>query len=241
MRIYHELSRWYPLLTPPEEYAEEAAHIAATIEAICHGRAETLLELGSGAGHNASYLKARFACTLSDLSPAMLGLSRSLNPECEHIEGDMRSLRLGRTFDAVFIHDAIGYMTSEADLRAAIETASVHLRPGGAAIFLPDDIKDDFRACTDHGGIDGADGGGLRYLIWSFDPDPTDTVCTAEFALLIREPGRPVRLEHDSHEMGLFDRATWLRLIDEAGLASLPLEIPDPHEGEHEVFVARRR
>ena len=70
-------------------------------------RPGTLLELGSGGGNNASHLKARFNCTLTDISPDMLALSRTLNPECEHLEGDMRTLRLGRTFDVVFIHDAI--------------------------------------------------------------------------------------------------------------------------------------
>ena len=30
----------------------------------------------------------------------------------------MRNVRLGRTFDAVFVHDAIMYMTTEVDLRA---------------------------------------------------------------------------------------------------------------------------
>ena len=75
----------------------------------------------------------------------MLELSRGLNPGCEHLLGDMRTLRLGRTFDAVLIHDAVMYMTSEADLRAALETAFVHLRPGGAAVVAPDCVRETFR------------------------------------------------------------------------------------------------
>jgi len=35
----------------------------------------------------------------------MLELSRTINPELEHLVGDMRTIRLGRTFDAVLIHD----------------------------------------------------------------------------------------------------------------------------------------
>jgi hypothetical protein len=53
----------------------------------------------------------------------MLELSRGLNPECEHVVGDMRPLHLGRQFDAVFVHDAVMYMTTEDDLRQAMETA----------------------------------------------------------------------------------------------------------------------
>ena len=51
----------------------------------------------------------------------MLALSRALNPECEHLAGDMRTLRLGRVFDAVFVHDAVCYMTTRADLREFIQ------------------------------------------------------------------------------------------------------------------------
>ena len=58
-------------------------------------------------GNNASHLSEHYACTLSDISPQMLTLSQGLNPGCEHVLGDMRTVRLGRTFDIVFVHDAI--------------------------------------------------------------------------------------------------------------------------------------
>lgn len=56
--------------------------------------------------------------TLVDRSPEMLAVSFALNPECEHVVGDMRDMRLGRVFDCVLIHDAICYLTTEAELRA---------------------------------------------------------------------------------------------------------------------------
>ncbi|MEA2702730.1 MAG: hypothetical protein QOD63_675, partial [Actinomycetota bacterium] len=68
-----------------------------------------MLELGSGGGHNAVHLVADFAMTLVDLSDQMLDVSRRLNPGCEHVVGDMRTVRLGRSFDAVFVHDAVDY------------------------------------------------------------------------------------------------------------------------------------
>ena len=48
-------------------------------------------------------------------------------------KGDLRTLRLGRSFDAVLVHDAVMYMTSERDLRSMAVTAFQHTRPGGAA------------------------------------------------------------------------------------------------------------
>src|SRR5262245_41966212 len=122
LHMYSDLAPWFHLLTHPSDYWDEAAFVSRVVDDVGDGDSRTLLELGSGGGNNASHLKKRFQCTLTDLSPEMLALSRTLNPECEHLEGDMRTLRLGRTFDVVFIHDAISYLTSEDDLRAAIET-----------------------------------------------------------------------------------------------------------------------
>jgi len=93
----------------------------------------------------------------------MLALSRSLNPECEHIPGDMRTMRLGRSFDAVFIHDAIDYMTTRPDLQQALETAFIHCQAGGVALFVPDYVRETFEPSTEHGGTDGHERG-LRYL-----------------------------------------------------------------------------
>jgi hypothetical protein len=71
----------------------------------------------------------------------------------------MRTVRLDHQFDAVFIHDAIVYMTTEADVRAAIETAFLHCRPGGAALFAPDHLRENFAEDTEHGGHDDDDEG----------------------------------------------------------------------------------
>ncbi len=142
-RFYGELARWWPLISSPDDYAEEAAY-AATVLATARRDVRGVLELGSGGGNNASHLKTRFAMTLVDLSEEMLDISRRLNPECEHYRGDMRTIRLGRDFDAVFVHDAVSYMVTETDLRLAIETAFVHCRPGGIAVFMPDETTEIF-------------------------------------------------------------------------------------------------
>jgi len=235
LRLYDELADWFHLLTAPAEYADEAAVILDLLRAHVDSPLETLLELGSGGGNTASHLRAHLRLTLTDIAPAMLDLSRTLNPGCEHLLGDMRSLRLGRTFDAVLIHDAVMYMTSEADLRAALETAFVHLRPGGAAVIAPDCVRETFKPNTDHGGHDG-EGRALRYLEWSYDPDPSDTTFITDFALLLREGADDVRVRYDRHVEGLFARAAWLGLLREVGF--VPSVTVD--EWEREVFVGIR-
>jgi hypothetical protein len=236
--LYSTLTPWYHLVDPAEDHADEAACYAAAFRGGVVGSAVTLLDLGSGAGNNAWHLKRHFTCTLADLSAPMLDLSRVRNPECEHVEGDIRTLRLARTFDAVLVHDAICYMTSEADLCAAIATAYVHTRPGGAAVFTPDNLAETFREHTDSG--EGDDGRrALRYLEWQWDPDPGDTTYRVDFALLLREDGE-VRQVHDSHVEGLFPRATWLRLLMEAGYAVECVRRPLGDGETDEIFLCRR-
>lgn len=215
-RFYGELARWWPLISPPEEYTEEAAFAASLLDSASIPVREAL-ELGSGGGHNAVHLKARFTMTLVDLAEEMLEVSRRLNPECEHLQGDMRTLRLGRGFDAVFVHDAVDYMTSEAELSQAVETAYVHCRPGGLALFVPDATVETFEPGTDHGGEDGDDGRAVRFLDWTWDPDPADTSVLTEYAFLLRDPDGSVRVVHETHRTGLFSTDAWLRLLSDAG------------------------
>lgn len=236
LKLYHDLAAWWPLLSAPEEYKEEADFFRPLLIEACATPPRTLLELGSGGGNNASHLKAHFQMTLTDLSPGMLAVSRALNPECEHVEGDMRTVRLGRVFDAVFVNDAIAYMTSAADLRRALETAFVHCRPGGAALFAPDHVRETFTPSTDHGGHDNGTRG-LRYLEWTYDPDPTDTTYLVDFAYLLRAANGDVQVEHDRHLEGMFGREEWLQLLREVGFQ--PRIVNDPWQ--RDLFVAVKK
>jgi trans-aconitate methyltransferase len=241
-KLYGELAEWWPLLSPPEEYAEEAAFYRKLLLEAAQRPLKRVLELGSGGGSNASYLKSRFTMTLVDRSPAMLAISGRLNPECRHIQGDMRTARLDQRFDAVFVHDAVAYITNEPDLKAVMETAYLHCEPGGAALFCPDHIRENFAPLTDHGGYDGSDGRALRYLEWTWDPDPSDCLITTDYAYLIRERDGATRAVHDRHIGGLFSRADWLHWLAAAGFepSVRPLELSDVPQGQYEVFIAKK-
>ena len=244
MKLYTDLADWWPLMSAPEDYEEEAAFYGTTLAAACSAPPVTVLELGSGGGNNASYLKARFAMTLVDPSSSMLAVSRRLNPECEHVEGDMRTIRLGRTFDAVFVHDAVTYMTTEDDLRAAVSTAFVHCKPGGAALFAPDALTETFQPSTDCGGHDGerGDGRAMRYLEWTWDPDPTDSTCTVDYTYTLRDRDGTIRVEHDRHIEGLFPRALWLDILRDAGFepAVVQFDHSELEPGRYLLFIAKR-
>ncbi len=248
MKLYDELADWYPLLTPLEEYAEEAPEYrAALLRGLEGGPRDgaagrpALLELGAGAGHNAHYLAEDFELTLTDLSPKMLELARRSCPGATLQVGDMRSLRLGRTFDAVFAHDALCYMLGESDLAGVFETARAHLRPGGTFLVAPDYFTETFEAGTDSGGSDSG-GRSLRYLDWVWQREGQLDRYVVDYAFVTRVGEGPAEVHHDRHEEGLFPRATWVRLLEAAGFSTERIVWRHSDvERELEMFLARAR
>jgi hypothetical protein len=239
-RLYAEFAEWFHLLTAPEEYAGEAAFYLNRFTEAIGRKPDTLLELGSGGGNNASHYKRHVKATLTDISPAMLATSARINPECEHIQGDMRSLRLNRQFDAVLVHDAVCYITTLADLRRTFETAFIHCWPGGAVLFAPDYIRENYAERTDHGGHDGAERS-MRYLEWVTDPDPSDSTCRVDLAYILRERGKPDRVELDAHVCGLFYKADWLDGLKAAGFERVTaMRGPEETDYDYTIFVAGR-
>lgn len=236
-RLYQDLAGWWPLLSPPDDYVEEAEDLVGRLGTTGLAPGGSLLELGAGGGSLAYHLKRHFTLTLTDVSPAMLAVSRQVNPECEHLAGDMRSLRLGRLFDVVLIHDAIVYATDPAAVRETLRTAALHCRSGGRVAVLPDHVRETFAPATDHGGRDAASGRGLRYLEWTWDPEPDDDTYLVDYAFLLRSPEGTVAVEHDRHVEGLFSRAQWEEWLAQAGVAASG----DIDRWNRTVFIGRRR
>jgi ubiquinone/menaquinone biosynthesis C-methylase UbiE len=219
-RLYTDFAKWWDVFSPPSHYVEEAADLLPTILGATDPPPKTLLELGCGAGSLAFHFKPHLRLTLTDVSAPMLELSRGVNPECEHLLGDMRSIDVGREFDVVFIHDAIMYLTDESSVRAALGTASRHCRPGGAVVVVPDFVRETFAPQTTTGGDDAPDGRALRYMEWTWDPDPADQTVEVAYAFLMREASGVVHADSDRQLRGIFGRADWLEWLGDAGLSA---------------------
>ncbi|MBO0832229.1 MAG: class I SAM-dependent methyltransferase [Actinobacteria bacterium] len=238
-RLYRELAEWWPLISPASEYAEDAVAIEQEFAA-GDLPVRTLLDLGSGGGHVALHLKHDRSVTLVDLSADMLSVSRQLNPDCEHVQGDMRAIRLGRTFDAVLVHDAIDYVTCQDDLALVISTAFAHCRPGGLAVFMPDHTAETFRPGTGAGG--GNDGAGRQasFTERTTDPDAGDDWILAEYEFTLTEPDGRVRVVPERHRLGSFSRVTWLALLTQAGFGAAARPLAGHGRQRRVMFTGRR-
>jgi len=215
-RMYGDLAYLWPLISPPENYAEEAEDWREALRSKLGPGRHEILEMGVGGGHNLSHLAKDFQATAVDLSEGMLEHSKKLNPGVEHHVGDMRTVRLGKKFKAVIIHDAISYMLTEEDLRATFATARAHLEPGGVFITAPDVFRETYRQPHVETTTRSDGKTELTYLEFGYDPDPEDTIVEGIMIYLIREGGE-LRIEHDRHVTGLFPLQTWVDLMEEAG------------------------
>lgn len=240
--LYNKYAQWWPLLSAPEEYEEDAIEYHRIIQAYHKQDPLTMLELGSGGGNNAAYLKKNYQVTLCDRAESMLAVSQDLNPECEHICGDMRTIRLQRTFNVVFIHDAICYMTTPEDLKAAMQTAYVHCKPGGVALFVPDYTSETFRPSTYHGGHDG-ETASMRFLQWDHAPTPGAPQYQIDFAYILRSSQNPIpQIAGETHICGLFSQDNWLTWLREAGFQadSEVIETDELEPGMYRVFIGKK-
>jgi SAM-dependent methyltransferase len=245
-RLYRDLAGWWPLISPPREYADEARYLAAVLGSAAVPVRE-VLDLGSGGGHNAVHLKGGLALTLIDLSEEMLSVSRRLNPECAHLQGDMRTVRLGRMFDAVLVHDAVDYVTCEADLRQVIGTAFAHCRPGGVAVFVPDYTAETFEPASGGGGGSDETGRQASFRERTWDPDPDDDWVQSDYEFVLRTADGGVQVVQEAHRLGSFSRDAWLRLLADAGFdpewrsgPGTPAEQDSGGRMPRNLFIGRR-
>ncbi|MEE9403715.1 MAG: class I SAM-dependent methyltransferase [Algisphaera sp.] len=245
-RLYTDLAWLWPHLSPPEHYTAEAAHLDALLKEHLGPEPQRILEMGAGGGHTLFHLDQRTGgrhhTTAADLSEPMLAHCRQLIPGIATHAGDMRTMRLDQTFDAVFIHDAIDYLLTEDDLTRTFETAKAHLRPGGLLFVAPTYLTETFEdgdVADDGTQIDDDQ---LTYFSYVHDPNPDDTTFEMILLYLIRKSSPPntprsVQVIEDRHTCGLFPIETWQRRIVNAGFTLEPVE--DAEDAAWELFLGR--
>jgi SAM-dependent methyltransferase len=224
-RLYTDLAYLWPLWGNADtEYADYCRHVTGLIRQFSPLSATTLLDIGCGGGKNVLNLKREFEVTGLDLSPAMLDLAKELNPDCTFVQGNMRTCRLGRTFDAVLMDDAISHMNCRTDFVAAFRTAYAHLNPGGVLIATPDVTTETFRQNRTTATPAARDGLDVVFVENVYDPDPTDEQYETTILYLMREHGR-LRIVTDHWTMGIFSMNTWREVLLETGF--------EVHEGRY--------
>lgn len=249
-RLYEQLAHLWPLLSPLEDYAADADRIATLIHTHLKADGDTpldIIELGAGGGHTLFYFGQKHRCTAVDLSDAMLENSRHINPDVTHVVADMRTLQLDQQFDVVLIHDAIDYLTTEADVAATLSVSADHLRPGGLLIVAPTYVTETFvdgESMEDENSDDDIE---IRYVTSVSAVPGKSPLIEMNLTIFVRDLATELMtVETDRHVCGLFSKATWMKLMSEAGFevtvdAFLSCEEEEDDGEPIPTFVGRKR
>lgn len=146
--VFSTYARYYDLLYQDKDYARESDYVSALLRRF-HPEVGSVLELGSGTGRHAALLAEKGYQVLGvERSAEMLARARALirasgarqaagpHSPPEFVEGDIRSVRIDRGFDAaISLFHVISYQTANADLLQALETVRRHVRKGGLFVF----------------------------------------------------------------------------------------------------------
>lgn len=135
-------ARLYDAMYGTKDYARECDAIEAAMRRYGDGGTyRSVLDVGCGTGTHGLRLARRGYDVMGiDLSADMVGIAREKAADgrvrAEFAAGDMRTMDLGRTFDAVLMmFAALGYQTDDGDVSAALSTAHRHLRVGGVLVL----------------------------------------------------------------------------------------------------------
>jgi len=144
MSCFADYSHYYDLLYRDKNYVAEADYVSSLLERYAP-IARSLCEFGCGTGRMASMLAGKgYSLRGVDLSYDMLAEAERQKAKLpgEHSarisfsHGDIRSIRLSSTFDAVIsLFHVMSYQQKNADLRAAFASAALHLNQGGLFLF----------------------------------------------------------------------------------------------------------
>ncbi len=229
--MYNELAWIEPLICPPEDAARETELYCEAIKKYAKIKPAELLHLGCGAGINDFTFKKHFKVTGVDISDGMLDVAKRINSGIEYIKADMRSVSLGKKFDAVAVPDSIGYITDTDDLKGTIDVCRGHLKKGGVLLILTlaaeDFRENDFL-------YKGADGDLKVTVFENNDTGECPEMYEAAVVYLVRREGR-LDFYTEKHVLGLFGIDTWLGILETAGFEVYLEKI----DGLYESFLSR--
>jgi len=143
MSVFGAYSRYYNLLYRDKDYAGEARYVGSLIRKHLPD-AMSILDLGCGTGrHDLLLAGMGYEVTGVDRSEEMLAIataqrtSHNGHPSTlNFVNGDIRTVRLGTSFDVVIsLFHVLSYQITNDDLETAFATARAHLKPGGIFIF----------------------------------------------------------------------------------------------------------
>lgn len=124
----------YDELTAGDDQSAQVARMVAALGATV----SSVLDLGCGTGRGTEAFRVdhHWDPTGVEFQPKLVAYARATRPNLHVRLGDMRTIRLGRTFDLITcLGNSLAYLHTDAALGAAAETFAAHAHPGTVLII----------------------------------------------------------------------------------------------------------
>jgi SAM-dependent methyltransferase len=134
--LLYDHPEYYEVLYP-EAGDETPAMCRRAFERFLANAPLSILDLGCGTGRDLRSLRKTCTdCVGVDFLPAMVEFAKSKSDDILFLAGDMRSVRLNRTFDVVLCFgSALMYNLTNEDVGRALNTFSAHCHKGSLLIL----------------------------------------------------------------------------------------------------------
>ena len=199
-----------------KDYAAEAEQLVELIRR--HNRkARSILDVACGTGKHLAQLRERFHVEGLDLDPNLLEIAGRRLPGVPLHEADMGDFDLGRQFDVITcLFSSIAYVRTPDRLAWTFERFRRHLAPGGICVVEPWFYRDVFES-----GYTFAlevDQGSTKMVRLSTSRRRGDE-SEMEFHYLVADGEAPIEHFEETHVLGLFSPADYVKAQENAGLS----------------------
>jgi SAM-dependent methyltransferase len=139
--VFDRYGAYYDLLYRDKDYRAEVEYVARTLRSAAP-KTKTLLEFGSGTGRHGRLFASRgFQVVGVERSKSMVEVAQTAPSPAgagtfDCTQGDIRTVKLDRAFDAVIaLFHVVSYQTGDEEIARTFANASDHLNPGGLFLF----------------------------------------------------------------------------------------------------------
>lgn len=216
--LYKQVAKYYDKIHHRKDYEKEVDFLEKIFRK--HGlKVRNILDVACGTGAHAALLVKRGYNVIGvDSSEEMLKIVRRKVKNATFVKGDMRDLKLDRTFDAVIcMFGSISYNRTPSELRRALSRFREHLEAKGIVVFDTSILRERFV----HGYRQtiGYDGDELTIARFGFC-EKFGRKGRITFSYLIREGDSFNYIKGDVHEFGLFSPSEIIKIMRKAGFTA---------------------
>ena len=214
-QMYTSLAEIYDLIYHWKDYPAEAERLHALLGGLGVADGSAVLEVACGTGTHLRLLRAWYAMSGVDLHEEMLAEARKKAPEVPLFQGDMRTFHVKQPVDALLcLFSSIGYLLTEADLRAAAARFAAALKPGGVLLVEPWMAPDGWD--TGRPSLQTYQSPDLQ-LARGTVADRVGDIAIMDMNWLIVRRGQPVQHIIERHELWLCSRELLVSVFEDAG------------------------